>query len=30
MGDILGIGVTHYPGLMQPDAYMARASSTAP
>ncbi|MBV9151112.1 MAG: extradiol ring-cleavage dioxygenase, partial [Alphaproteobacteria bacterium] len=23
MGDILGIGVTHYPGLIQPDAQMA-------
>jgi hypothetical protein len=23
MGDILGIGVTHYPGLMQPDQQMA-------
>jgi len=23
MGDILGIGVTHYPGLMLPDAYMS-------
>src|SRR5204863_8138676 len=23
MGDILGIGVTHYPGLIQPDRQMA-------
>ena len=23
MGDILGIGVTHYPGLIQPDQKMA-------
>ena len=23
MGDILGIGVTHYPGLIQPDQQMA-------
>jgi hypothetical protein len=23
MGDILGVGVTHYPGLMLPDAYMS-------
>ena len=23
MGDILGIGVTHYPGLIQPDEQMA-------
>ena len=23
MGEILGIGVTHYPGLMLPDAYMS-------
>ncbi len=23
MGDILGVGVTHYPGLIQPDAQMA-------
>ena len=23
MGEILGIGVTHYPGLIQPDAQMA-------
>src|SRR5260370_15585255 len=23
MGDILGIGVTHYPGLIQPDQAMA-------
>src|SRR5215472_10176410 len=23
MGEILGIGVTHFPGLMLPDAYMS-------
>ena len=23
MGEILGIGVTHYPGLIQPDQQMA-------
>ena len=23
MGEILGIGVTHYPGLIQPDEAMA-------
>ena len=23
MGEILGIGVTHYPGLIQPDQKMA-------
>ena len=24
MGEILGIGVTHFPGLMMPDAYMSQ------
>src|SRR5215831_9456472 len=29
MGEILGIGVTHYPGLMLPDAYMSQTLTRA-